>query len=110
GLSAALVLGRARRSVAVVDAGAAATLPPTFLEVGREEVTGCGVEIIDDTVTQIDPGFMAHLASGATMSARRMLVTTGVTDDLPSIAGVRERCGGYLLPKHQRVRVVVLLT
>jgi thioredoxin reductase len=69
GLSAALVLGRARRS-------------------SRSSTT---------RHTQSDPGFMAHLASGATMSARRMLLTTGVTDDLPSIAGVRARCGGDLL-------------
>ncbi len=80
GLSAALVLGRARRRVAVVDAGAPRNapaahmqgflsrdgMPPAdFLELGREEVTGYGVEIIDGTVTQIEPGFVVRLASGA---------------------------------------------
>jgi len=70
GLSAALVLGRARRSVAVVDAGAPRNAPAAhmqgflsrdgmspadFLKVGREEVTGYGVAIIDDTVTTSIP-------------------------------------------------------
>ena len=79
GLSAALVLGRARRTVAVIDAGAPRNapaahmqgflsrdgMPPAdFLAAGREEVTGYGVEIIDDAVTQIEPGFVVHLASG----------------------------------------------
>ena len=71
--------------------------PRTFSRVGREEVTGYGVEIIDDAVAKIEPGFVVHLASGGTVSARRILVTTGVTDDLPAIAGVRERWGRDLL-------------
>lgn len=112
GLSAALVLGRARRSVAVVDAGAPRNapaahmhgflsrdgMPPAeLLAVGRAEVAGYGVEIVDDAVVQIDPGFVLHTANGETVSARRILVTTGVTDDLPGIAGVRERWGRDLL-------------
>jgi thioredoxin reductase len=48
-------------------------------------------------VTQIEPGFVLGLASGVTISARRLLMTTGVTDDLPAIAGVRERWGRDLL-------------
>ena len=112
GLSAALVLGRARRRVAVVDAGEPRNapaahmqgflsrdgMPPSdFLEIGREEVTGYGVEIIDGTVTQIEPGFLVHLASGEALAARRILLTTGVDDDLPRIAGVHERWGRDLL-------------
>ena len=112
GLSAALVLGRARRRVAVIDAGAPRNapaahmqgflsrdgMPPAdFLSAGRDEVTGYGVEIVDDSVTRIQPEFAVHLASGATLSARRILVTTGVTDDLPAIPGVHERWGRDLL-------------
>jgi len=112
GLSAALVLGRARRRVAVVDAGAPRNapaahmqgflsrdgMPPAdFLEVGREEVTGYGVEIVAGTVTGIEPGFVVHLADGQTLAARRVLVTTGIGDDLPDILGVRERWGRDLL-------------
>ena len=112
GLSAALVLGRARRSVAVIDAGAPRNAPAAHMQgflsrdgmppaellaAGRDEVTGYGVEIVDDAVVKIEPGFVVHLASGGTVSARRILVTTGVTDDLPAIAGVRERWGRDLL-------------
>jgi thioredoxin reductase len=112
GLSAALVLGRARRRVAVVDAGEPRNapaahmqgflsrdgMPPSeFLKLGREEVTGYGVEIIDGAVTQIEPGFVVHLTRGETLSARRILLTTGVTDDLPDLPGVRERWGRDLL-------------
>jgi thioredoxin reductase len=112
GLSAALVLGRARRKVAVVDAGAPRNapaahmqgflsrdgMPPAdFLARGREEVTGYGVEIIAGTVSTIEPGFVVQLATGATLTARRILLTTGVHDDLPAIPGVRERWGRDLL-------------
>ena len=112
GLSAALVLGRARRTVAVIDAGAPRNapaahmqgflsrdgMPPAdFLAAGREEVAGYGVEIVDDAVVKIEPGFVVHLASGGTATARRILVTTGVTDDLPALPGVRERWGRDLL-------------
>ncbi|HEX5615532.1 MAG TPA: NAD(P)/FAD-dependent oxidoreductase [Acidimicrobiia bacterium] len=112
GLSAALVLGRARRSVAVIDAGSPRNAPAAHMQgflsrdgmppaellaVGRDEVAGYGVEIVDGTVVGIEPGFVVHLADGETVSARRVLVTTGVSDDLPAIAGVRERWGRDLL-------------
>ncbi len=112
GLSAALVLGRARRRVAVVDAGAPRNapaahmqgylsrdgMPPTEpLGAGRTEVTGYGVELLSDRVDAIDPGFIVRLASGKTLTARRILLATGVTDELPDIPGVRERWGRDLL-------------
>jgi thioredoxin reductase len=112
GLSAALVLGRARRRVAVIDAGAPRNAPAAHMQgflsrdgmpplellaAGRDEVTGYGVEIVDDSVVKVDPGFVVHLASRGTVSARRILVSTGVTDDLPAIPGVRERWGRDLL-------------
>jgi thioredoxin reductase len=112
GLSAALVLGRARRKVAVVDAGAPRNapaahmqgflsrdgMPPSeLLEVGRREVTRYGVELVDGSVTAIEPGFLVHDGGGRSWGARRLLLTTGVTDDLPPIAGVHERWGRDLL-------------
>ena len=112
GLSAALVLGRARRTVAVIDAGAPRNAPAAHMQgflsrdgmppaellaIGRDEVTGYGVELVDDAVVHIAPGFVVHRANGDTVSARRILVTTGVSDDLPAIAGVRERWGRDLL-------------
>ena len=112
GLSAALVLGRARRRVAVVDAGAPRNapaahmqgflsrdgMPPTeLLAAGRAEVAGYGVELISDRVETVEPGFAVHLAGGQVLVARRILVTTGVTDELPDIPGVHERWGRDLL-------------
>ena len=112
GLSAALVLGRARRRVAVVDAGSPRNapaahmqgflsrdgLPPTeLLAIGRDEVTGYGVELIPDRVEAIESGFVVHLAGGLALEARRVLVATGVGDELPEIPGVRERWGRDLL-------------
>src|SRR5689334_24621232 len=82
GLSAALVLGRARRKVAVIDAGAPRNapaahmqgflsrdgMPPAeFLDIGRSEVTGYGVDIIDGMVTAIEPGFVVRLDAGESL-------------------------------------------
>jgi thioredoxin reductase len=73
-------------------------LPPLeLLDLGRAEVTGYGVAIVPGTVARIEPGFVVGLATGRTISARRILVTTGVTDDLPAIPGVVSRWGRDLL-------------
>jgi thioredoxin reductase len=112
GLSAALVLGRARRRVAVVDAGRPRNapaahmhgflsrdgMPPAaLLAAGRAEIAGYGVELIDDRVDDIEPGFTVTLAGGRTLSARRILIATGVSDELPDVEGVRQRWGKDLL-------------
>lgn len=108
GLCAALVLGRARRRVAVVDSGAPRNAPAThmhgylsrdglppseLLAIGRAEVTAYGVELIDDIVVRIDAGFTIHLREGYALTARRVLVATGLRDDIPDLPGVRERWG-----------------
>ena len=112
GLSAALVLGRARRRVLVVDAGEPRNAPAAHMQgylsrdgmpphelltAGRREVAGYGVEIVAGTVVGIESGFFVRLAGGRVLRSRRVLVTTGVTDQLPDVAGVRERWGRDLL-------------
>jgi len=112
GLSAALVLGRARRRVAVIDAGSPRNAPAThmqgylsrdgmppaeFLAAARAEVAAYGVEIIPDHVVGIEAGFFVRLAGGTVVTARRLLLATGVSDALPQIPGVRERWGRDLL-------------
>jgi thioredoxin reductase len=102
GLSAALVLGRARRRVVVIDAGAPRNapaahmqgflsrdgIPPAdFLALGRREVTGYGAELVSDQVLGIEPGFLVRLAGGRTFTARRILLATGAGDELPDIPG-----------------------
>ncbi|WP_433474030.1 NAD(P)/FAD-dependent oxidoreductase [Spirillospora sp. CA-142024] len=108
GLSGALVLARARRTVTVVDAGEPRNagvghmhgfftrdgMPPArLLETGRTEVRGYGGEIVDGAVTRAEEGFVLTLADGSRLKGRRLLVTTGVTDVLPDIPGLRERWG-----------------
>ncbi|WP_068065468.1 NAD(P)/FAD-dependent oxidoreductase [Nocardia xishanensis] len=117
GLSAALVLTRARRRVAVVEGGAPRNapaqhmhgflsrdgLPPTeLLATGAAEVAGYGGELLDDEVTDAerdrDTGeFTLRLASGGQLTARRVLVATGLRDVLPDLPGVRERWGADVL-------------
>lgn len=122
GLSAALVLSRARRRVAVVDAGAPRNapaahmhgflsrdgLPPhDLLASRRQEVEGYGGLLIDGLVTGVvpsmgtgtgtGPGFHVSLAGGPSLSTRHVLVATGLRDELPDIPGVRERWGRDLL-------------
>jgi len=112
GLSAALVLGRARRRVAVVDSGAPRNapaahmqgylsrdgMPPSeLLAAGRAEIARYGVELVDGVVDRIDSGFTVHLQGGQSLAARRLLVATGVTDHVPDLPGVRERWGRDLL-------------
>lgn len=110
GLSGALVLSRARRRVLVVDSGmprnsAAARmhgflsrdgLPPSeLLAAGREEVLAYGATIVNDTVVGIvndgAPGFRVALRGGRSVDARRLLVATGLRDEIPDVPGLRER-------------------
>ncbi|OAR24896.1 thioredoxin reductase [Streptomyces sp. ERV7] len=116
GLSAALLLGRARRSVLVVDAGEPRNapaghmhgypsrdgMPPAeFLAVVREEVAAYGVRRIQGTVSGIEPDdngeFAVALTDGYRVHARRMVVATGLVDELPDLPGVSERWGRDVL-------------
>lgn len=108
GLSAAFVLGRARRRVAVVDAGTPRNapaaqmhgflsrdgMPPAdLLEAARAEVRSYGVELVDDRVVEVTGGFTLRLADSRAVTARRLLLATGAVDELPDIPGARERWG-----------------
>lgn len=112
GLTAAVVLARAGRAVAVVDAGAPRNapaahmhgflsregMPPADLLVaGRAEAAGYGAALIEGTVAAIDPGFLIGLADGSTLRARKVLIATGLRDEIPAIPGLRERWGRDVL-------------
>jgi len=111
GLAAALQLGRARRSVLVLDGGQRrnrfvsashgflgqdGTSPNEIAARGKAEVLAYPtVEWRDALVTELQAtagGFVVQSASGP-HRARRLIVATGVIDELPSIAGVAERWG-----------------
>ncbi|MBA2559675.1 MAG: NAD(P)/FAD-dependent oxidoreductase [Propionibacteriales bacterium] len=110
GLSAALVLSRARRKVLVVDSGTPRNAPAShvhgflsrdglppgkLLAAGREEVQGYGGRVLDGTVTELvqcgPSGFRVLLCDGQRVFARRLLVATGLRDELPDIAGLHDR-------------------
>jgi thioredoxin reductase (NADPH) len=112
GLSAALVLGRARRRVVVVDAGEPRNAqsahlhgflsrdgmnPAELLSTARGEVAGYGVELLAGRAVGIDrldgALFAVRLADGARLTARAVVVATGLRDALPDIPGLRPRWG-----------------
>ncbi|GAA0232427.1 NAD(P)/FAD-dependent oxidoreductase [Cryptosporangium japonicum] len=115
GLAGAVALGRARRSVLVVDAGEQRNLPAegvhNFLTregmppaelaaAGRKEAESYGVTVVAARVTAAEPdgdSFRVTLDDGTVLGAARLLLATGVTDTLPAIPGLAERWGRDLL-------------
>jgi thioredoxin reductase/SAM-dependent methyltransferase len=115
GLSGAQALARARRSVLVVDDGQPrnaparqvhnyltrdGTPPGELLAAGRAEVTRYGGEIIAGRVAgavRQGDGFQVTLDGVGTVRARRLLVTTGLVDELPDLPGAAQRWGRDVL-------------
>jgi thioredoxin reductase len=104
GLSAALVLGRARRRVLVVDAGEQSNLAAhgiggllghdgeaatAFYDHGRDELSRYpSVSLRTGSVISATAGFRLELASGAVEHSRTILLATGMHYDLPRLAGI----------------------
>ena len=115
GLSAALMLGRSRRRVLVIDAGSPRNrnashmhgvlglegIPPAeLLARGRAEVEGYGVELAQGTVEGVERergGLRVATSDGAALTARALVVATGLTDELPDVPGLAERWGSTVL-------------
>lgn len=115
GLSGALMLARSRRSVLVIDSGEPrnapadgihgllghdGTPPSEFLDKGRAEVEGYGGHLTSGEVTGASRDgdvFTVELGDGRSVTARRLLVTTGLVDELPDVPRVRERWGRDVL-------------
>lgn len=113
GLSAALMLGRCRRSVLVFDSGqprnrASRALhgyltrdgisPAEFLRLARAELEAYDTVRLEDVEVaaaecQPDGHFRVRLATGRECVARKLLLATGVVDNLPDIPGFRELYG-----------------
>jgi thioredoxin reductase len=111
GLSAALILGRCRRRVLVCDDGnprnAAShashgvftrdgTPPAELLRLGREQLEPYGVELWNVHIADaraVNGGFEVMLEEGATLRCRRLLLATGVVDELPCVEGIQPLYG-----------------
>jgi thioredoxin reductase len=112
GLSAALMLGRCRRRVLVCDTGRprnAAShgmhgflsrdgmLPAEFLRVAREQMQQYdSVELRHAEVVHAEcheSRFEVTLRDGARLASRKLLIATGVVDNLPDIPGFKELYG-----------------
>jgi thioredoxin reductase len=116
GLAAAIALGRSRRSVIVVDAGEPRNapaegahnvlghegIPPLeLLARGRAEAESYGVRIVEGRVTDVSgvvDDFTLEIDEGDShVLARRVVLATGLVDDLPDVPGVREAWGRSVL-------------
>ncbi|MFK0252510.1 NAD(P)/FAD-dependent oxidoreductase [Streptomyces sp. NPDC090445] len=119
GLAGALTLARARRSVLVLDSGSprnapAAHLhgylgrdgasPAELLAVGRAEVAAYGGGIRSGAAgtavaadRAADGGFLVRCGDGSAVRAGRLLLATGLVDELPELPGLRERWGRDVL-------------
>ena len=108
--SGAVALARSRRSVLVVDAGDPRNAPASHVHnflsrdgtppaeiyaVGRQEVARYGGRVETGSVTALSrPGDrFAVQIGGRAVTARRLLVATGVRDELPQVPGLAERWG-----------------
>ncbi len=111
GLSAALMLGRCRRRVVVCDEGRPRNAtshavhgfltrdgenPRELLRIARTQLSKYGVELVSaraiDARTD-DDGFLVELSTGRQLRARRLLLATGMVDELPRVAGVASLFG-----------------
>jgi thioredoxin reductase len=111
GLSAALMLARARRAVTVVDGGRPRNLasshlhgflsrdgadPAELLSAGRREVESYGGSIRRGAVSEIRSGSDGEWQvtwSGGVLNCRVVVVATGLTDRLPDIPGLADAWG-----------------
>ncbi|MFJ8601901.1 NAD(P)/FAD-dependent oxidoreductase [Streptomyces shenzhenensis] len=117
GLNGALMLARSRRTVVVLDSGTPrnapaeamhgfivldGTPPAELLTRGREQVRRYGGRVVFGEVASTEPAapsadgdlrFRVTLADGRTVTARRVLVATGLRDVLPDIPGLAEHWG-----------------
>ncbi len=116
GLSAALVLGRARQRTLVIDAGGQSNSvthgiggllgndgrsPTEFYAHGRSELAKYpSVEVRDGLVVSgvaegsVGARFTLELADGTSVTTRRVLLTTGMDYRYPDLPGIAERWGG----------------
>jgi thioredoxin reductase len=106
GLSAALILGRARRTILVCDDGQPRNArshalhgfltrdgehPQQLRAIGFDQLRRYGIEVralhVADAAS-VDGHFTVHLEGDSAVTARALLLATGVDDDVPAIDGL----------------------
>ncbi|WP_108666242.1 NAD(P)/FAD-dependent oxidoreductase [Euzebya rosea] len=116
GLAGATTLARARQSVLVVDAGSPRNAPADgvhsflghegrspaeLLALGRRELASYGGRIVEGCAVtarqEADSTVEVALEDGRRLRARRLLVTTGLRDELPDVPGLDARFGRDVL-------------
>ncbi|MEV8266004.1 bifunctional NAD(P)/FAD-dependent oxidoreductase/class I SAM-dependent methyltransferase [Microbacterium sp. NPDC076911] len=115
GLSAALMLGRSRRRVLVLDTaeprnrfadhmhgvlGHEGATPADLAVRGRGEVEQYGVIVHGDSaelVRSTERGIEVSLRAGEPQHARSLVVASGATDELPQIRGIAQHWGSSVL-------------
>lgn len=115
GMSAAMQLARARRRVLVIDSGLRRNRYARHSHGFLGQDGRAGAEIAADgraqlmkyptvrwqegaatQATPLDGGFRVTLADGSAHHAQRLVLATGMADELPAIPGLAERWGGSL--------------
>ncbi|WP_163528327.1 NAD(P)/FAD-dependent oxidoreductase [Halobacillus ihumii] len=117
GLSAALVLGRSCRNVVIVDKGTPRNSvtfeahglltrdgikPQELRQIARQQLTSYpNVTCFDEEVIQVEKHSNQYIVTthlGNTFKTRRVIVATGMIDELPAIPGFREVYGMSVFP------------
>lgn len=117
GLEAALMLGRARRTTLLIDAGRPrnevsssvngflsrdGVNPAELRRLARHELAKYDtVEVRRDEVSRAssaDTAYTLTLAGGGVVTVRRLLLATGARDELPAICGLTDLWGRRVFP------------
>ncbi|PFG29767.1 NAD(P)/FAD-dependent oxidoreductase [Paramicrobacterium agarici] len=115
GLSAAVTLARSLRSVVVIDAGEPRNAPAEgvhnllgregiapgdLIAQGRAEAEAYGARMLSGSVAHVrrdGDDIVLELEDGDELRARRILLATGLRDELPDVAGITDLWGTHVL-------------
>jgi thioredoxin reductase len=116
GLSAAMYIARARRSVCIVDTGLPrnrfaaqshgffaqdGSAPGTMLATARSQVAACPTASFVEgkalSAAREPHGFSVKLATGDVLEGAKLVLAFGISDELPAIPGLAERWGTSVL-------------
>lgn len=116
GLSAAMYIVRARRSVCIIDAGSPrnrfaahshgfltqdGSAPATILAAAKSQVAAYPTATFIDgeaiNAAKAPEGFSVRLATGEVLECAKLVLAFGISDELPAVPGLVERWGRSVL-------------